>query len=131
MGESLTHTQLVQRIVSHLRVQFPNSCLCVFRDLPETLRCEKPPLIAGYHPDIFAEDTPPTFTVIGEAKTAADLETEHSKLQFRAYLIYLKLRPQPRLVVATPWYAQNSARTLVAAAKRDVSAEIVAVEFVH
>lgn len=131
MGESLTHIQLVQRIVTHVRSQFPASCLCVQEDLPETLRCEKPPMIEGYHPDIFAEDTPPTFTLIGEAKTAADLETEHSKLQFRAYLGYLKLRSCPHLVVATPWYARNSARSLLAAAKRDVDAEAVAVEFVH
>jgi hypothetical protein len=131
MGESLTHIQLVQRIVSHVRSEFPDSCLCILLDLPESPRCDKPPVIEGYHPDLFAEDTPPTFTVIGEAKTASDLETVHSKLQFRAYLSFLRLRPRPRLVVATPWYAQNSARTLLAAAKREADAEQVEVAFVH
>jgi len=131
MGESQVHIQLVQRIVGHVRSEFPNSCLCVLWDLPESIRNEKPPAINGHQPDVFAEDTPPTFTLIGEAKTAADLETEHSKLQFRAYLSYLKLRPRPLLVIATPWYAKNSARTIVSAAKREAEAEQVEVAFVH
>ena len=130
MGESLTHIELVQRIVSHVRLKFPHSSLCVLFDLPESLRCDKPPTIGGYHPDIFAEDTPPTFTLIGEAKTAADLEREHSKLQFRAFLAYLKIRPFPHLIVATPWYARNSARTLLAAAKRETGADDVSIVFI-
>jgi hypothetical protein len=118
-------------MVTHIRSKFPDSCLCVLLDLPESPRCEKPPAFGGFHPDVFAEDTPPTFTIIGEAKTAADLETNHSKLQFRAYLAHLKFHPSPRLVVATPWYAQNSARTLLAVAKREANAEEVTIEFVH
>src|SRR5687768_4988999 len=131
MPESQIHIRLVARIVSHVTAQFPDCCLCVLRDHPESNKCEKPPGIGGYHPDVFAEDTPPTFTIIGEAKTAEDLETDHSKLQFRAFLSYLQLRPKPRLIVATQWYAVNSARSLLAAAKREVLASDVLLEFVH
>ena len=88
-------------------------------------------MIEGHRPDVLAEDTPASFTLIGEAKTADDLETSHSKMQFRAYLAYLKLRPNPHLVVATPWYVVNSARTLLAAAQREMDANLVKIAFLH
>jgi hypothetical protein len=132
MGESISHIRLVQRIVQWLTSEIPEcDCLCVFRDLPDARSQDKTPCINGFFPDVFAEDTPPTFTLVGEAKTAEDLETEHSKRQLRAYLAYLKLRPRPRLIVSTPWFAVNSAKSLIAAAQEDVEATSVAVSIIH
>ena len=131
MGESLIHLQLVGRIAAHVRSEFPYGNVCALYDLPETSSCDKPPMIEGHRPDFFAEDTPPSFTLIGEAKTADDLETKHSKMQFRVYLSYLRIRPNPHLVVATPWYVVNSARSLLAAAQREMDADLVKVAFIH
>ena len=132
MGESISHIQLVQRILKWVESEMPEcQCLCIFKDLPDAGRHDKTPSIDGFFPDVFVEDTPPTFTLIGEAKTAEDLETEHSKRQLRAFLSYLKLRPRPRLIVSTPWFAVNSAKSLIAAAQRNVEATNVTISVVY
>ena len=57
-------------------------------DLPSAGR-DRPTMIGGYVPDIFAIDTPETCRIIGEAKTATDCETPRSRLQFIAFLTHL------------------------------------------
>jgi hypothetical protein len=132
MGESISHIRLVNRILVWVRLEH-GDCrhLCILSDLPDSRSSEKPPLIGGFLPDVFVEDAPPTFTVIGEAKTAQDLEREHTKRQFRGYLLYLKLRLRPCLIVSTPWFVANSAKSLIAAAQREVEAASVAVRIIH
>ena len=122
---------MVEKIIGHVRSKFPDCGVCVLYDLPQTPNGSKPPLIEGYRPDVLAENVPASFTLIGEAKTVKDLETPHSKNQFKAYLTYLRLRPNPHLVVATPWYAVNSARTFLAAAQRETDTNSVQVFFLH
>lgn len=131
MGESEQHMSLVRILDAWVRAQSSSTdWVCVFADLPETPPREKPPLVDGFRPDIWAEDIPRTFTLLGEAKTASDLETEHSTNQLRAFLQFLSLQSAPHLVIATPLRARASARSLVAQLAREWSAENVRRSFI-
>ena len=77
--------------------------LLVLHDLPGPIGCDKPPKIGNFRPDIYAANAPTTMVIIGEAKTASDLETTHSRKQFFSYLRYLALYPGSTLLVGVPW----------------------------
>jgi hypothetical protein len=87
--------------------------VAVLHDLPGLVGCDKPPKVGAFRPDVYAIDAPVTRTIIGEAKTATDLETEHSGMQFAAFLTYLRLQPNPILIASVPWHAKATARSLL------------------
>jgi hypothetical protein len=115
MPESATHADLVQAIVAYAaRTLGPLSAIAVREDAVRPLRGERPPRIGGYTPDVHATDVPTTTTLIGEAKTKQDLETEHSRRQISAFLKYLAVTPHGIFVLAVPLAAGASARRLLA-----------------
>ncbi len=128
MSESAAHAELVKRLVQWISAGYVESrTLCVLSDGPSVPENEKPPMIGGFFPDVFAEDTPPTLTVIGEAKTARDLETLHSQRQLRAFIEFLSFRSKPHFVMAAPAFAISTAQNMAAAAKQELRAAHVVV----
>ena len=77
------------------------------------VRGEKPPIIEGYVPDVFVTDVPITTTLIGEAKTRLDLETDRSRRQITAFLSYLSKTPRGIFVLSVPMIAGATARHLL------------------
>jgi hypothetical protein len=118
MAESRLHLALVGAILAHVREDYHAYQLAIIHDLPDVLGAEKPPRIGGFVPDIYAVDAPSTITILGEAKTAADLETDHSRKQLAAFLSFLALQHHGVLVLGVPWQAQAAARNLIARLKR-------------
>jgi len=115
VAESVQHLQLVRSVLEHIEQTYrPHTGLAIFHDLPDLLGCDKPPRIGGYVPDVYAVDAPQTITVIGEAKTAADLGTEHTKRQLTTFLCHLSQQPNGILVLSVPWHAAAAARNLLA-----------------
>lgn len=107
MPESSTHLALVGRIVEHIDEHYRGiSDLAVLHDLPGRIGCNKPPKIGGYRPDVYAVDAPLTRTIIGEAKTQGDLETQHTHKQLTAFVRFLALHNNAVLVLAVPWQAK-------------------------
>ena len=78
--------------------------------------CEKPPFIGQFRPDLYASDTPTTSVIIGEAKTALDLETFHSRQQIIAYARHLALYQGSTLILAVPWQLRARAETIMSQA---------------
>lgn len=109
MGESQEHGDLVRNLKGWIAATYGINAwgLCLLCDLPETV--EKPPLVGGYRPDIWAVDIPHTLTAIGEAKITVDIENLHTERQLRAYLDYLAVQPRAALVFAVPWSSRASA----------------------
>lgn len=99
--------------------------MTTLHDLPGRVGCDKPPKIGSYRPDVYAIDAPVTRTVVGEAKTQFDLETDHSTGQFTAFLRYLRLQPNPTLIVAVPWQAKATARTRLQSIRSQTDAQVV------
>jgi len=116
MAESVNHLRLVEHLVAHITATYEG--LVVFHDLPAALGAEKPPRIGGYVPDVFATDAPTTITIVGEAKTESDLETDHSREQLVAFLQYLGARQRGVLVLAVPWQVRATAKNLLASLQR-------------
>ena len=115
MPESATHAALVQDVIAFVERDLGALAeIAVREDAVRPLRGERPPRIGGFVPDVYATDVPTTRTVIGEAKTRADLETEHSRRQVAAFLRHLAQTPGGVFVLAVPLAAGATARRLLA-----------------
>ncbi|MGA8610697.1 MAG: hypothetical protein WB760_03065 [Xanthobacteraceae bacterium] len=73
----------------------------------------QPPMIGGHKPDVFAQDVPETFRVIGEAKTPNDFKDDRSMRQIAAFLDHLALYPNTSFYLAVPWFLKQRARNVV------------------
>lgn len=123
--ESLMHVSLVKAAAAEIRRRHEDLySLTMYVDLPSAGR-DRPEMIGGYIPDIFAIDTPETCRIIGEAKTAADCETPRSRLQFIAFLTHLSRFPNGLFYLAVPWFYRVRARTLVESAAHAAGASSV------
>jgi hypothetical protein len=128
--ESSLHVKLVEAIAAEIQRRHCDLySLTVFVDLPSAGR-ERPTVIGGYIPDVFAIDTPETCRIIGEAKTPLDCETPRSTLQFRAFLSHLSRFPNGVFYLCVPWFYRFRADTLVAAAARGVGASSVKTQII-
>lgn len=94
----------------------------MLHDLPGLIGCDKPPKIGAYRPDVYAIDAPLTRTIVGEAKTQADLETDHTREQLRAFMGFLRLQDNAVFVLAVPWQAKARGRTLLQAVGHEMDA---------
>lgn len=114
MPESAGHADLVGELVAFAERELgPLANLAVRNDAVRPLRGERPPLVNGHMPDVYATDVPTTTTLIGEAKTQFDLETQHSKRQISAFLAYLAQTPRGVFALSVPLSAGATARRLL------------------
>ena len=91
MAESLFHLNLVNELVSWISATLLNGDIgLMLIDRPESGKKSKPPKIGGYIPDIFVTGSEKYTLIIGEAKTAKDLERNHSINQIREFLLKCK-----------------------------------------
>jgi hypothetical protein len=128
--ESSTHVSLVEAAAAEIRRRHQGLySLTLYVDLPSAGR-DRPAMIGGYVPDIFAIDTPETCRIIGEAKTAADCETSHSRLQFIAFLSHLSRFPNGLFYLAVPWFYHPRARILIDSAAEVAGASAVKVQVI-
>ena len=115
MTESLTHATLVRAVIAFAEREFGAIAdIAVRDDSLRPIRGERPPRIEGYTPDVYATDVPTTKTLLGEAKTKADLETDHSRRQIAAFLRYLAHTPGGMFVLAVPFTVGATGRRMVA-----------------
>ena len=128
--ESTTHVGLVEAAAAEIRRRHKDLySLTMFVDLPSAGR-DRPGMIGGYVPDIFAIDTPETCRIIGEAKTAIDCETARSRLQFIAFLTHLSRFPNGLFYLAVPWFYRVRARTLIESAAQAAGAATVKLQVI-
>lgn len=114
MPETATHADLVRTIILYAEHEFGGlENTAVREDAVCPMRSEKPPRIEGYVPDVFITDIPATMTLIGEAKTRHDVETDHSRRQISAFLSYLSKTPGGIFVLSVPLIAGPIARRLI------------------
>lgn len=114
MPESAAHARLVRAILEHIDRHFASLTeISVREDSPSALRGERPPVVGGFVPDVYAVNVPTTMTVIGEAKTRHDLETVHSQDQIEAFLRYLSMTAAGVFILSVPLTAGATARRIV------------------
>lgn len=112
MSEGYVHTVLVQQIVEHFRAGLGAHLDLMLIDVPGTRSSDKPPRIGRYTPDVWAKAKREIY--IGEAKTAADIDTPHTRAQLSAFLEHIALSPKgSHFTLAVPAFIAAHARMLV------------------
>lgn len=131
MPESATHSRLVQHLLEWVQMNISQDNTLVLVDLPSTPPGDKPPAIGGFHPDLYCRLHDGLQVLIGEAKTAGDIDTRHSREQFRAFLLYLTQYPAGTLLIAVPWFVVNQAKTVIRALQRTTNTHGVRLVFLE
>jgi hypothetical protein len=85
----------------------------VLADQPYCSREQKPPKISLFIPDVYVPETMRSGLIIGEAKTARDLESRHSIEQIEEFIRACQDHKDSFFVLATPWYATRLAKALL------------------
>jgi len=128
MGESEGHMRLVRELVLWVaRDYFGGETGQLLVDTPGTNSFSKPPRLNGFVPDLYARDGKDKQLIIGEAKTARDLENNHTRDQLSAFLTGCMQCDDALLVLAVPWHVERLARNLLMKIQRDVEAQTVSV----
>ena len=132
MAESQEHMLLVGNLVAYIRREFKHVfALVLLQDTANAARGDKPPILNGFVPDVFAYDVPTTITIIGEAKTSADLETDRSRAQIRTFVEFLRWRAKSTFILAVPFGLIGPARTIISSVHKDTSSELPQIVLLH
>lgn len=111
MGVSDLHVTLVKELGNWVTLNCQASELAIMLlDLPETRQGSNPPAIRGFIPDLYIKSDR---LIIGEAKTAGDLDRPHTRDQLTEYIKHLNQKPGSLLLIAVPWYCVPRAKTMV------------------
>jgi len=126
MGESALHMLLVQYLAqwiadSILGVDFA----AILIDAPDRSAKNKPPVIFGFVPDVYVMRVVNNRVIIGEAKTARDVEVEHSIEQYKAFLRKCAESEDSLFVLAVPWDMVRLAKSILSRLKRELGVEKV------
>jgi hypothetical protein len=128
--ETEQHVRLVETLAAEIRARHGGLySLTLFVDLP-SFRRDRPRVIGGFVPDVFAVDAPETCRIIGEAKTPIDLETDRSRAQIEAFLGHLSRFPNSNFYLAVPLLYRNRAETLLGSAISNLAAPTVRVDVI-
>lgn len=87
---------------------------------------DRPPMIGGFTPDLFASDIPESFRIIGEAKTSSDIDSARTHSQIRAFLQHLSLYENGMFYLAVPLFAGPRARYLLKSFLKSDGAKVIA-----
>lgn len=129
MSESSTHALLVSKLLEWVEGNVtPQDDLCILVDSSSYPPESRPPTIGGKVPDVYVKSVgSDRLVLIGEAKTSLDVETEHTRDQFRGYLDHLKWQRISILLIAVPWHKARLAQSIVRRVQEEQIAEHVSV----
>ncbi len=110
MSESDHHRSLVRALAEVISGDsvWTNSPI-VYCDMQDDCAADWPPIIGSNRPDIFAKDLASSVSIIGEAKTAEDIDNSHTFEQLASYFGYLQHQPHGELWMGVPWLSAGTA----------------------
>lgn len=94
-------------------------------DIPENPPQKKPPKLYEFVPDIFVSNTDRYAFLIGEAKTATDIDNNHTIEQLTAFLKKCSESNNSLLVMAVPWHVVRLAKSVIMHCKKKASLEVI------
>ncbi len=114
MPESQSHIRLVNALTSCVIDSFlDGDDGYILVDNPDNLSNARPPHIGGFIPDIYVPHSPGKMLIIGEAKTAHDLENKHSLEQIQQFLVRCSEVKNSYFILAVPWHMVGLARAII------------------
>jgi hypothetical protein len=81
-----------------------------------------PPMLADYRPDVYAVERESLRTIIGEAKTADDIDNDHTRRQLAAYFRHLAQGSAGELWMAVPMMSSGAAHRVCRTVRKSVGA---------
>jgi hypothetical protein len=114
MPESASHKRLVNELKQWITNNYKdNEDFFIWTDSPQNGISKAPIRIEGFVPDVYAKSLSLPRQIIGEAKTARDLDTKHTENQLTAFLRYCSRNEGSFFVLAVPWDHVRYARSLI------------------
>jgi hypothetical protein len=122
--ESLTHKNLVKSMKSWIEENYRNEDLAItWIDNYQEEGHQKVKRIENFIPDIFAVCLSNKREIIGEAKTAFDIESKHSEEQLLAFLRYCEINKRAMLILIVPWDFKRYAKAFIELLKKENQTE--------
>ena len=125
MGESAEHMNFVNRLYDTAKEIIPNNFhVFIYTDRPDSV--EKPPRTReNFVPDLYYCHN--GLLIIGEAKTAKDVDREHSISQYESYYNEAKnFKGKAILLFAVPWFTKGTVKNIIRRLNRMNNCEIEA-----
>lgn len=124
MGESNSHMVLVNLLANWIA----DSLLCgdhgyIMVDSPDSYSQNRPPKIYDFVPDVFVINAPGYEFIIGEAKTARDVDSRHTMKQVEIFLRKCAESEKSFFVLAVPWYMVGLAESIVEHYRKKIGVE--------
>lgn len=117
MAESSIHMRFVGILETEAKKLIPSYLhALIYVDNPEN-RDRAPRMIGNYVPDCYFRGN--GLLLIGEAKTAEDVERKHSLAQYQDYFNEAsKFEGESIIVMSVPWYTKNCIKNIYRRMKR-------------
>ena len=113
MALSAKHIELVDLIIAWIKKLYGSENTIILHDNPDSLYGEGPPKIGNTVPDVYAKNFLEKILIIGEAKPAYDLLSEHTSTQIYNFLECLAIEKNGMLVISTERGHENTATNMV------------------
>ena len=124
MSESALHMLLVSCLVKWIADSvLGGESAPILTDASNRAAKDKPAVVYGYVPDVCVLRSYRDKIVIGEAKTARDVEGMHSMEQYKAFLRKCAECEDSLFVLAVPWDMVRLARSILCRLKNEIGAE--------
>lgn len=112
MPESYQHQELVQLLKREILKLIPSGCqILIQQDTPDSLSLP-PRTIGGFRPDVYYCFE--NLLIIGEAKTEGEVEKQHGRAQYEAYMKECaNFQGKAVLLIAVPWIERAAANNII------------------
>jgi hypothetical protein len=131
MSESAHHRSLVLALASEI---FGDSIWVnkpiIYCDIQDGCLSNFPPIIGNNRPDVFARDIATSLSIIGEAKTADDIDKRHTFAQLASFFDYLRDQPHSELWMGVPWLCAGMAMRVSVDIRKKLNAENIPIRVV-
>lgn len=125
MSEGEHHSRLVAALLEAMRSEFSESISTIYCDSPLDGRFLRPRLIGAIRPDIHLQCTCPPLTIVGEAKSARDVDNLHTRSQLKEMLEHLTTVQEGLLWLAVPLAESGAAFRVANEVRRQLRADHV------
>lgn len=131
MSESNHHQSLVKALATEIasNLVWPNPPI-IYCDVWDGMGADLPPIIGSNRPDVFARDLTTSLSIIGEAKTANDIDNRHTYEQLASYFDHLCHQPHGELWMGVPWLSAGTATRVCTRMRKMTNAQHIPIRVV-
>ncbi len=114
MSESSKHIELVEKCADWIcKSLLDGDSGYMYIEKPDFPKEKRPQMVYGFVPDIIVVNAPKYECIIGEAKTANDIENQHTIDQLRAFIRRCTEVNNALFVFAVPWHRIGLAKSII------------------